>query len=272
MLAGRAWIFRLHPFTYSEIKDSFDLNKVLRFGTLPKVHLAHNDYEKSEILRSYVDVYIKEEVELETNIRNLGGFLRFLPIAAAQNGEITNYTNIARESGVSYHTVREYYKILEDTLLGFFHLPYGRSIRKKLVKHPKFYFFDTGVVSALIKKLNVPYLESSYEFGRAFEHLFICELIRINEYKRLDMNFSFYRTERGAEVDCIVETPKGKLIAVEIKSTRNPVSAHCGGLYSFMQKVPDAELILACRAPHNLQINRVLAMPWEKALQYITGV
>jgi predicted AAA+ superfamily ATPase len=272
MLAGRAWTFRLHPFTYSEIKDSFDLNKVLRFGTLPKVHLAHNDYEKSEILRSYVDVYIKEEVELEANIRNLGGFLRFLPIAAAQNGEITNYTNIARESGVSYHTVREYYKILEDTLLGFFHLPYGRSIRKKLVKHPKFYFFDTGVVSALIKKLNVPYLESSYEFGRAFEHLFICELIRINEYKRLDMNFSFYRTERGAEVDCIVETPKGKLIAVEIKSTRNPVSSHCGGLYSFKQKVPDAELILACRAPHSLQINRVLAMPWEKALQYITGV
>ena len=269
MLAGRAWTFRLFPLTFLEIEYLFNLNKVLRFGTLPNVHLTRDDNERSEILRSYVDVYIKEEIELEANIRNLGGFLRFLPIVAAQNGEITNYFNIAREAGVSYHTVREYYKILEDTLLGFFHLPYGRSIRKKLVKHPKFYFFDTGVVSALTKKLRVPYQENTYEFGRAFEHFFICELMRLNEYKRLDLGFSFYRTERGSEVDCIVETPKGKTIAVEIKSTMNPASTHCSGLYSFKQKVPDAELILACRTSNSLKINKVMVLPWKEALKYI---
>jgi len=272
MLAGRAWTFHLFPFTAQEIEDSFELGKALRFGTLPSVHLAKDDLEKSETLRSYVDTYIKEEIELEANIRNLGGFLRFLPLVAAQNGEISNYTNIARETGVSYSTVKEYYKILEDTLLGFFLFPYGRSIRKKLVKHPKFYFFDPGVVSALTRKLSVPFIENSNEYGKAFEHFFICELMRMNDYKRLDYHFSFYRTERGAEVDCIIETPTGKIIAVEIKSTQIPTSSHCTGLYSFKKKVPKAELILACQAPNCIKLRDVLILPWQEALQMITKI
>lgn len=269
MLAGRAWTFRLFPFIYQEIKDSFEIGNILRFGALPSVYLSKDDLERSEILRSYVDTYIEEEIELEANMRNLGGFLRFLPIAASQNGELVNYSNIARETGVSFNTVKEYYKILEDTLLGFFLFPYGRSIRKKMVKHPKFYFFDTGVVSALTRKLSVPFLEHSYEYGQAFEHFFICELIRLNDYRRLDLEFSFYRTERGAEVDCIIENPKGKIIAVEIKSTRVPSASHCTGLYSLKQRVPNAELILACQTQKPIKLKEVIGMPWEEALQYI---
>lgn len=269
MLGGRAWTFHLFPFMYQELKDSFDINNALRFGTLPSVSLAKDDLEKSEILRSYVDTYIKEEIELEATIRNLGGFLRFLPITASQNGELVNYSNIARETGVTLNTAREYYKILEDTLIGFFLFPYGRSVRKKMVKHPKFYFFDTGVVTALTKKLGVPLMEHNYEYGRAFEHFFICEMIRLNDYNRLDLEFSFYRTERGAEVDCIIETPKGRIIAVEIKSTRAPSSSHCTGLYSFKQKAPNAELILVCQAKNPLNLKEAIAMPWEEALQYI---
>ncbi|MGA1841905.1 MAG: hypothetical protein ACMUIU_14900 [bacterium] len=112
MLAGRAWTYHLFPFIYQEIKDSFEIKNVLRFGTLPSVYLTKDDLEKSEILRSYVDTYIEEEIELEANIRNLGGFLRFLPIAASQNRELVNYSNITRETGVSFNTVRGYYKIL----------------------------------------------------------------------------------------------------------------------------------------------------------------
>jgi predicted AAA+ superfamily ATPase len=114
-------------------------------------------------------------------------------------------------------------------------------------------------------------LENTHEYGKAFEHFFLCELIRLNDYKRLDLEFSFYRTERGAEVDCIGETPQGKIIAVEIKSTAVPSTAHCTGLYSFKQKVHDVELILACQAPHCLKLREALGMSCREALQYIAG-
>ena len=269
MLAGRAWSFHLFPFVYKEIKKKFSLDDVLRFGSLPSVNILKTNNEKQEVLRSYVNTYIKEEIEMEANIRNLGSFLRFLPIAAAENGEILNYSNVAREAGIKSPTVKEYYKILEDTLIGFFLLPYNRSVRKRLVRHPKFYFFDLGVVSALNKKLKTPLLESSYEYGKAFEHFFICEIFRLNEYLRLDLDISFYRTERGAEVDLVLQTPKGETIAVEIKSTKNPVRKHCSGLYSFKKVVPEAKLFLISRASNSMKFDDVLVLPWEKSWEYI---
>jgi predicted AAA+ superfamily ATPase len=271
MLAGRAWTFQLYPFSSMELKDNFDLPTVLKYGTLPVIHLGVDEYEKRETLRSYVDTYIKEEIEIEANIRNLSGFLRFLPIAAYQNGELINYSNMARESGVSHHTVRDYYKILEDTLLGFFLLPYGKSIRKRMVKHPKFYFFDPGIVTTLTNRLRVDLNEMSYEFGKAFEHFFLLEIIKLNHYFRLDLDLSFYRTERGAEVDCIIETPAGKTIAVEIKAATNPSSSMLTGLISFKEKVAGAQLILACRVQRPQVIRDVTVLPWQDVLEHINN-
>jgi predicted AAA+ superfamily ATPase len=269
MLAGRAWTFQLFPFSYLELKDSFDLFTVLKYGALPGVYLNPGEYEKRETLHSYVDTYIKEEIEIEANIRNLSGFLRFLPIAGHQNGELLNYSNIARETEISGHVVKEYYKILEDTFLGFFLLPYARSIRKKMTKQPKFYFFDPGIVTTLDNRLRVNLEENSFEFGRAFEHFMILEIIKLNHYQRLDLVLSFYRTERGAEVDCIVETPAGKTLAIEIKSTVNPTSTMLKGLYSFKEKVPGAQLILACRVDRPQQMKDVAVLPWQEVLDFI---
>jgi len=269
MLAGRAWTFQLHSFSYSEIKDNFDLFSVLKYGALPGVYLNPGEYEKRETLHSYVDTYIREEIEIEANIRNLSGFLRFLPIAAHQNGELINYSNIARETEISGHIVKEYYKILEDTLLGFFLLPFARSIRKKMSKQPKFYFFDPGIVTALTNRLRVNLEENSYEFGRAFEHFMILEIIKLNHYHRLDLVLSFYRTERGAEVDCIIETPAGKTLAIEIKSSVNPTSIMLKGLYSFKEKVPAAKLILCCRVDRPQVMKGVTVLPWQEVLDYI---
>jgi len=269
MLAGRAWTFQLFPFSYLELKDDFDLFTVLKYGALPGVYLNPGEYEKRETLHSYVDTYIKEEIEIEANIRNLSGFLRFLPIAGHQNGELLNYSNIARETEISGHVVKEYYKILEDTFLGFFLLPYARSIRKKMAKQPKFYFFDPGIVTTLDNRLRVNLEENSFEFGRAFEHFMILEIIKLNHYHRLDLVLSFYRTERGAEVDCIIETPAGKTLAIEIKSTVNPTSTMLKGLYSFKEKVPGAQLILACRVDRPQQMKDVAVIPWQEVLDFI---
>ena len=269
MLAGRAWTFQLFPFSSGELKNNFDLNSALKYGTLPVIYLNVDEDEKRETLRSYVDTYIKEEIEIEANTMNLSGFFRFLPIAAHQNGELVNYSNIARESGVSHHTVREYYKILEDTLLGFFLLPYGKSVRKRMVQHSKFYLFDPGIVTTLTNRLRVDMQENSYEFGRAFEHFFLLEIIRLNHYHRLDLDLSFYRTERGAEVDCIIETPARKIIAIEIKASAHPSSTMLTGLKSFKEKVSNARLILACRVERPQVIKDITVLPWQDALELI---
>lgn len=272
MLGGRAWTYRLFPLTTQEIGAGFNLERALHFGTLPKVYLAETDMERSEILRSYVDTYIREEIEIEAQIRNIGGFLRFLPTIASENGALVNFLNLSRELMLSVSTIRSYYQIMEDTLLGFFLSPMAKSARKMAAGHPRFYLFDCGVVRALQKKLNAPLDEKTEEYGRAFEHFFICEIMRLNTYLRLDLDISFYRTDRGAKVDCIIKAPSGTLTAIEIKSTRNPSPHHCSGLRSFREIYPDAKCLLACKTDKSAVIGDVLALPWQEALEKIVSL
>ena len=213
LLAGRMWAYNLYPLTFQEMGKS-RLIDILTYGTLPGVVTTDLTQEKNETLRSYVDVYLKEEIEAEALSRNIGGFIRFLSIAAQSNGELINYSNIARDTGISSVTVKEYFKILEDTLLGGFIFPFSYSERKKHKFSPKFYLFDTGVLRAPM----------TFEFGMYFESWIINEVIKINNYLRKDWNISFLRTANDVEVDLIIETPRGKVIGVEIKSKPNPIA------------------------------------------------
>ena len=272
MLGGRARTLRLYPLTSMELGKSFDLDRVLRFGALPGIFLAEDDFARAETLRSYVDTYLREEIEIEAQVRNLGAFLRFLPMVASENGAQVNILNVARETSITKETARGYYQILEDTLVGFFLLPFAKSIRKKIARHPKFYFFDCGVVRALGKKLNVPLIEESEEYGRSFEHFLICEIVRLNDYLRLDLDISFYRTESGTEVDCILIHPDGVMWAIEIKSTRSPVSSHCRGLRSFSESFPQAICMLACRAERPSRLGVFEALPWQEVVRRIAAL
>jgi uncharacterized protein len=272
LLAGRAFTRHLYPFTSREIGGGFSLDTALSYGTLPPVWCAKSNEDREEILRSYSETYIREEIEMEANLRNLGGFLRFLPIIAAENGEAVNLSNISRETMVSLQTVRTYYQILEDTLMGFFLPGFSSSEREKLARHPKFYLFDTGVCRALQRKLSVPLTEGTEEYGRMFEHFLILEMMRLNNYLKLDCDLSYYRTERSAEVDCIIKTPKGDVIAVEIKATASPTSSHCGGLRSFKQIQPKAACFLVCRGAQPFTSGDVQVMPWQKFLGTFTDI
>ncbi|MDD5673932.1 MAG: AAA family ATPase [Chitinivibrionales bacterium] len=272
MLGGRAWTFHLYPFTFHELGPLFNLDRALCFGTLPAVYLAPTDTDRIEILKSYVDTYIHEEIEIEAQLRNVGNFLRFLPMVASENGAQANFLNISREISISHNTVRTYYQILEDTLLGFFLFPYVKSVRKRISRHPKFYLFDCGVVRALLKKSSAPLMPESEEYGRAFEHFLICEIQRLNEYLRLDLDISFYRTESGVEVDCVLQFPSGDVWAVEIKSTRNPHLSHCAGLRSFSESFPKAYCFLVCRASRTATIGTFTAWPWQEFLQKIAAL
>ncbi len=270
LLAGRAWTYHLYPLTHLELGESFSLDKALNFGTLPSVYLCPNEEDARRTLRSYVETYLKEEIEQEALVRNLGGFLRFLMLAGDENGNIINYSNIARETGTSYNTVKEYFQVLEDTLIGFILLPYSKAVRKRLIKHPKFYFFDTGVHRSLTKKMSIGLEKKTSEYGRTFEHFFIAEMIRLAAYKELDYTFSFYHSSAHAEVDLIVETPKGKTYAIEIKATENPDASSLTGLKSFSQICPKAELYCASLTQRRRNIGTISILPWREVLNIVT--
>lgn len=268
LLAGRAWTYHLYPLTHLELSSRFSLDRALEFGTLPSVYLSEEE-EARRTLRSYVETYLKEEIEQEALVRNLGAFLRFLVLAADENGNILNYSNIARETGTSYNTVKEYFQILEDTLIGFLLLPYARAVRKRLIKHPKFYFFDTGVHRAMAKRLAVPLQRKTSEYGRAFEHFLIAEILRLAAYQELDYRFSFFHSSSHVEVDLIIETPRNETHAVEIKATENPDPYSLRSLRLFQQICPKARLYCASLAPRPRSREGVTILPWREIFRTI---
>jgi predicted AAA+ superfamily ATPase len=262
MLGGRAWTLQLHPLTHLELQDSFQLSRALALGTLPKI-CTEGDAEAAQILRSYVETYLKEEIEAEALVRATGSFIRFLFQAGHESGNVINFSNIARDVGTSSVTVKQYFQILEDTLIGRFLPAYSKSTRKRLAAHPKFYLFDCGVQRALLKRLTVPLMPQTDEYGTAFEHFIINECWSLNSSKQLDYEFSVFRTENGVEVDLIIETPSGDVFAVEIKSSQNPVAVDFRtGLESFASICPSAKLFCVCNAPRSRKVDNITILPW----------
>jgi len=271
LLAGRALSFHLHPFTVQELGDQFHLQKILERGALPAIYLEEEENLAQEELRAYVDTYLKEEIEREAQVRQVGQFIRFLQLAGHENGNILNYSNLARETGTTYQTVKSYFQILEDTLIGKMLFPYSKSERKRLAKHPKFYFFDVGVVRALQKKLSLKLEPKTYEYGRSFEHFVILEIFKKADYLRKDFEFSFYRTEAGAEVDLIIETPQKKVFAIEIKSSQSVHSSELGGLYSFKEICPKAQLFCVGLSEKQRFQDEIKIVNWRDFLEELFG-
>ncbi len=267
LLGGRAWTLSLGPLTHKELAEDFNLNLALQYGTLPHVYLlaqSGKEMEAQKILKAYVNTYLEEEVKAEAITRNLGNFLMFLRLAAQENGRILNYSILARSINMTVHTVKNYFQVLEDTLLGFFLMPFADSTATKIRKHPKFYFFDTGVHRALLKKTTLALEKMTQEFGDTFEHFLIREIITLSKYADNDYEFSFYRTQTNLEVDLIVNCPNGDVFAIEIKSSNNPDSREFSGLKSFANICPQAKLFCTCTALKASVKNGIRIIPWQE--------
>ncbi len=247
LLAGRAAVRRLHPLTLREMGDRFDLERALRYGTLPAV-VTGTDEDARELLRAYSEIYLKEEIQAESVVRNLGGFARFLDVAAGQSGEILNFSAIGRDAMLATRTVQEYFQILEDTLLGFRLEAWRKSPRGRMVAHPRFYLFDPGVTNALNRRLTASLDPSA--LGRLFEQWVILECLRQIDYLDDEARLFYWRTNSGAEVDLLLEK-HGKLrLAVEIKSKKTISGADLTGLRSFAEAHPKVPCVVVCLAPH----------------------
>lgn len=248
LLGGRAITMRLHPLIEEELKDLFVLDDILHYGALPKIYLENDQIEKAKVLKSYVETYLREEIAQEAMVRNLPAFTRFLELAADENGNIINFQKIAREAGIHSKTIKEYFQILEDTLIGRMIYPFKKLTRRRLSSHPKFYFFDCGIVTVLKRGLQKELLRSSTEYGRAFEHWVFTELSAALDYYELEAKLSFYHTADGAEIDFMIE--KGNdLWAVEVKASPNPDLSSLRGLRGFLKDCPEAKGFCVCATP-----------------------
>ncbi|MEQ1890945.1 MAG: ATP-binding protein [Planctomycetota bacterium] len=220
LLGGRAWRFEMGPLSASEIQG-FDLERALVSGLLPP-HLLSSAPERD--LRAYVADYLKEEIAAEARLRDVPTFAEFLHIAALTSSELLNYTNVAREAGVSAKVVRGYFEILEDTMLGARLPAWKRARDRRMILTEKFYLFDVGVANYLARRKPVP---GSPDFGKSFEHWVLMELLNYRRYRAPDMDVRFWRTSTGLEVDFVL----GEMdAAIEVKGSARVHEGDLGGL------------------------------------------
>jgi len=258
LLGGRAIRKHLFPFVSAEI-PGFDLIKACNNGMLPRHYLVENATNR---LHAYVGDYLQQEIKAEALTRNLNTFSRFMEIAALSNGEILNYKNIASECGVSAPTVKEYFSILEETLVGYTIPAFTRNVKRRVIQSPKFYYFDVGIANFLLKRTAIQ--PGSPEFGHAFEHFILQEIIAYIGYFRPLQHLSYWRTSSGYEVDAIIGNAE---VAIEIKSSDEVQSHHTKGLKAFSEEFPDCRLILVSLDKYARRMNNVEIYP---ALQFLS--
>ncbi len=237
-LGGRAIPETLFPLVSAEITD-YDLNKAVQNGLIPRHYAVQNAKNR---LKAYITLYLKEEIIEEAAVRNVEHFERFMEVAAISDGEIINYENIATDCGVSANTVKSYFRILYDSLIGYEIPAYRKVIKRRLTQAPKFYYFDVGVANYLMHRHQLE--PGTPEYGHAFEHLVMQEIIAYLGYKGELDQLSYWHAYTGEEVDAVIGDAR---IAIEIKSTVEVQRKHLSGLKDFSEEHPEAQLILVSR-------------------------
>jgi len=263
LLGGRAWRYEMFPFVTVEL-DKLSLLRILNRGLVPSHYLQEN-YSKS--LRSYTQDYLKEEVFDEGLTRNVPAFSRFFDAMGFTHGELTNFSNIARECGVDSKTVKEYYQILKDTLLGDFVEPFKkRQNRQVITKTSKFYLFDVGVAGAITRRRIVQ--ERGVDFGKAFEHFILMELRAYASYSEVYYGINFWRTKSGMEVDFVLG---GGEVAIEVKGSSRIENKHLRSLKAFMETYSPRNAMLVCNEKQERVVGKIRIIPWRNFLQDLWG-
>ena len=265
LLAGRAFKAELFPLTWFELnaENKFHLNRFLHLGGLPLAYLKKTG---QEYLYNYVDTYLKEEIQAEALTRSLPNYTRFLHSAAFNSSKQLNYTKTARDAQLAPNTVRDYYQILEDTLIGFTIPPWTKSIKRKPVQTPKFYFFDPGVVRSLQNRQQLS--PGTPSFGLAFEHFIACELRAYLSYKKIRLNMSYWRSRSGLEVDFII----GDSLAIEVKAGKTIHQSDHKGLLALKEEQAWKNLLIVSRDPLKASFaNGIQHLYWKDFLNQLWG-
>ena len=258
LLGGRAWRYEMFPLVSREL-GSFDLLRALNRGTIPG-HYFQEGFQRS--LAGYIQDYLKEEVIAEGLARNIPGFARFFDAMGYCHGELLNFANIGRDAGIDAKTVREYFQILVDTLLGRMVEPFRkRASRGILTQRPKFYLFDVGIAGAVTKRSIAE--ERGEAFGRAFEHFIFTELAAHSSYRELHYAIRFWRTKAGHEVDFVLGDGE---VALEVKGTSRVDQNELRSLSIFSEEYAPKAAIVVSNERAERRVGKIRIMPWRSFL------
>ncbi|MCK5521106.1 MAG: ATP-binding protein [Candidatus Marinimicrobia bacterium] len=262
LLGGRAWRFEMLPLTSKELDKQFDLITILNRGLIPN-HTLSPHYIRS--LKAYIQDYLREEIFAEGLTRNIAAFSNFLDSVVFSQGELVNYSNIARDCAVDSKTIKEYYQILVDTHIGYFVYPFKpRSTRQIISATPKFYLFDVGVANALAQ---IEIKEAKGEhFGRSFEHFIFMELNAHRKYYEIDYPIEFWRTKNGFEVDFILN--KGE-IAIEVKGKNKIHSKDLKNLKIFNNDYHPKKSYIVCNEERARIVDNIIILPYKEFLNQL---
>ncbi|MDR1720741.1 MAG: AAA family ATPase [Dysgonamonadaceae bacterium] len=258
LLGGRALRTQLYPLVSAEIPD-FNLNRAINNGMLPRHYTVSNAERR---LQAYIGEYLNEEIRAEAITRNLHTFTRFMEIAAQSDGEMLVYKNIAQDCGVTSPTVKEYFNILQQTLIGYLIDGFTGTKKRQGITAPKFYYFDVGIANYLMKRENL--VQGTDDYGHAFEHLVIQEIIAYLGYANSKEKLTYWRSTSGYEVDCIIGDGR---VAIEIKSCEEIKSRHTKGLKAFAEDFPNAKLLVVSHDCRFRTMNGVDIYPVLEFLQ-----
>ncbi len=264
LLPGRVHSYDLGPITSCELNYDANTDFMLSFGSLPAVITDTDTKEIKKLLRSYSVTYLSEEIKAEALTKNIEGFTRFLFKIAVESSHYLDLSKISKNVGVPRQTIQRYFEILEDTLLVHRLESFAKSEKRRLIQHPRFYFFDNGVLNALLGNFNC----SDDRKGQLFENLFVTQLLTALRASEMDFRISNYRTDAGAEVDVILEL-EGKTYAIEIK-TGGFSKADLGGLNSFekfISKKIQKFVVLPDGNPR--RIDDVQILPWQDFMKQL---
>jgi len=263
LLGGRALKRELLGFSAVELGSRFDLERMLNHGPLPPHYLAT---DASELQAAYVDQYLKEEILDEGLARNLPAFDRFLRAAAIGDTEVVNFSNIARESGVASSTIKGYYEVLEDTLVGSFLQAFTRRPKRRVQHAPKFFFRDVGVVNHLLRRQRV--FPGSEVFGKAFENWIHHELSSYARTLRQPFDISYWRLSSGIEVDFVLGDGE---VAVEVKGKDRVRSHDARHLLQFRKDYPAVRelLLVCCECEARVTDEGIRILPWRDFIEQL---
>jgi predicted AAA+ superfamily ATPase len=266
LLAGRALTRFMHPLTVEELGHDFTLQNSLMFGHLPAIY---SEPDPGDYLASYIQTYLREEVQQEGLTRNLQVFARFLESASFSQGSTLNISEVARDCGASRKLVEQYFYILEDLLLAHRVPVFTKRARRRMVSHPKFYFFDTGVYRAIRPK--GPLDRPEEIDGMALETLVFQELMAVNDLYRLGYELFYWRTSNGREVDFVLYGEAG-FMAIEVKRAAKIRSQELRGLKSFARDYPMASLYMFYGGDERMYIDDITLIPIELALRKLPAL
>ncbi len=264
LLAGRALLKTMHPFIAGELGTQFDIRDALQYGMLP---LLYGSKEKNSILRTYIALYIKEEVKSEGIVRNIGNFSRFIEAMSFSHGNVLNMANIADESGIERKVVANYISVLEDLLIGFTLPVFSKRAKREMTTHPKFFYFDAGVFRAIRPK--GPFDKPTERDGLVLEGLVAQHLKALVDMREGKEQLFFWRTRGGSEVDFVLYGEQG-IFAFEVKNSAVVRKSDLRHVKTFLSDYPMARGFLLYRGDRKLLIDDIVCIPCREFLPLIS--